>query len=125
MKPDLQNRQDVETLVNAFYEQVQDDEVIGYMFQEVAQVDWPTHLPRMYSFWESVLWGKRTFKGNPMETHIHLNKKERFSEAHFERWIALWERTIDAHFAGETADEAKRRAHSIRNIMAYKLKANP
>lgn len=53
----LETRQDIEDLVNRFYDKVQKDETIGFFFNDVAKVDWDHHLPKMYSFWETLLRG--------------------------------------------------------------------
>ncbi len=37
MKEDILNRKDIEVLVDRFYESVREDEVIGYLFNDVAQ----------------------------------------------------------------------------------------
>ena len=71
---DIQNINDIEQLVNAFYDEVKASEVIGYIFNDIANVDWQEHLPRMYAFWDTILFGKENFKGNPMLKHILLHR---------------------------------------------------
>jgi len=75
MKPDIQNRKDIETLVNAFYDKVKTDAVIGYLFNEVAQVNWQTHLPKMYDFWQNILFFTGNYDGNPMAKHKDITSK--------------------------------------------------
>ena len=50
MKKDIANRTDIELLVNKFYDKVTADTTIGYIFTDVAKVNWELHLPRMYDF---------------------------------------------------------------------------
>jgi hemoglobin len=57
MKPDITTPDDIRTLIDAFYEKVQSDDLIGYIFNDVANVDWSHHLPVMYAFWEFLLLG--------------------------------------------------------------------
>ena len=45
MKKDIENRGDIILLINTFYEKVKRDEVIGYIFNDVAKVNWEKHLP--------------------------------------------------------------------------------
>ena len=45
MKKDIENREDIVVLINRFYEKVKKDEVIGYIFNDVAKVNWEKHLP--------------------------------------------------------------------------------
>ena len=63
---DLATREDIELQVNSFYNKVVKDDVIGFFFKDVVKVDFEQHLPKMYSFWESILFGQMTYKGNPM-----------------------------------------------------------
>ena len=66
----LESREDIEFLVNTFYKKVAKDETIGFFFTDVAKVNWDLHLPKMYSFWESLLFGQASYKGNPMAMHF-------------------------------------------------------
>ena len=90
MKKDISTPTNVKLLVDSFYKKVRNDECIGYIFNDVAHVDWDDHLPKMYKFWEFALLGTATYKGNPMMKHIALNAKESLTETHFERWVELW-----------------------------------
>lgn len=45
MKKDITSFEDIRLLVDSFYEKVRNDEVIGFLFDEVARVDWERHLP--------------------------------------------------------------------------------
>ncbi len=121
---DIQSSKDIETLVNTFYDKVQKDEVIGFIFNDVAAVNWDTHLPRMYAFWGSILLGQSGFNGNPMAKHMALDKLVKLKIAHFERWTEIWTATVDECFSGEVAEMAKQRAANIRDIMEYKVKAD-
>ena len=76
----LETREDIELLVNKFYEKVQHDDTIGFFFNDVAKVDWSKHLPKMYSFWETILFGQMTYKGNPMAVHFPINEKYRWKK---------------------------------------------
>ena len=112
-KTDITRPEDVRRLVDAFYEKVRRDDVIGYIFNEVAKVDWPHHLPRMYAFWEFLLLGHDTYRGNPLEKHWPVHALEPFTAAHFERWVALFHAAVDDNFVGPKADDAKFRAFAI------------
>jgi len=47
MKKDIHNRNDIIRLVDAFYDKIKTDQVIGFIFNEVAHVNWENHLPKM------------------------------------------------------------------------------
>ena len=112
-KPDITTSADIRTLVDAFYARVREDGVIGYIFLEVADVDWPRHLPRMYAFWEFLLLGRDTYQGNPIEPHFRVHAVEPLTSAHFERWVQLFHAALDDHFTGPVADQARERARLI------------
>ena len=117
----LDSREAIKLLVDEFYKKVSQDDLLGPVFNEVAQIDWDHHLPKMYDFWETVLFGAQKFKGNPMDTHIQLSKHTPLTKPHFDRWLALFTNTVDEHFKGNKAEEAKMRAHSIAGIMQHKI----
>lgn len=121
MKRDISNRADIQQLVDTFYDKVRSDEVIGYLFNEVAQVNWPQHLPRMYDFWENIIFQTGSFKGNPMVPHMQLHEKSPLTKEHFARWQQLFFATVDELFAGEKAELAKQRALSIATMMQLKV----
>ncbi|MDE5492554.1 group III truncated hemoglobin [Elizabethkingia meningoseptica] len=121
---DIESHKDVEKLVNTFYEGVRANKTIGYIFNDIAKVDWEHHLPRMYSFWETILFGKENFKGNPMIKHILLSKQTELNKIHFDTWLAIWHTTIDKNFSGLKAEEAKQKAANIARIMLHKIQEN-
>jgi len=117
-KNDLTTREDIELLVNSFYEKVQVNEKLGFIFRDVANVDWEEHLPKMYSFWANILLGEHSYSGRPMATHIELSNKVTMDEPVFNEWLTLFHQTVDEHFDGPTAEIAKTRAvHIARNII--------
>ena len=121
MKKDISTPTDVKFLVDSFYNEVRNDDCIGYVFNDVANVDWDDHLPKMYMFWEFALLGTAAYKGNPMMKHIALNAKESLTETHFERWVELWEATIDRFYEGEIALKAKERGQLMKTVMLVKM----
>lgn len=120
---DIETREDIQLLIDSFYEKVRKDDVIGYIFNDVAKVDWPHHVPKMYDFWESVLFQRGSFNGNPMTTHMRLNHLVPLTMTHFARWVELFTRTVDQLFSGYYAETAKQRAHSIATVIRLRLPA--
>ena len=117
MKKDIRNRIDIELFVNSFYDRIKTNPVIGYIFTEIAKVNWERHLPVMYNFWENALFYSGTYKGNPLELHKHLHRVMPLEPRHFDQWIRIFNETIDELFNGPKADLAKERAYSIAQIM--------
>ena len=114
---DIASRADIVRLVDNFYARVQADDLIGPIFNDVAQVDWSAHLPKMYAFWESVLFGTTGFKGDPLGVHLSLSRRTTLTSHEFDRWVNLFQETVDELFAGEMAVGAKLRAVRIAVTM--------
>lgn len=114
---DIETLEDVKTLVDAFYAKVNRDELLAPIFNETANVDWAQHLPKMYRFWESMLFGTGNYQGAPFPKHAVLPVEQ----THFERWLALFVETLDENFSGEKSEEAKNRAVSIADTFALRM----
>ncbi len=121
MKADIQDREDVILLVNSFYKTVLKDDLIQPFFSDHMTSSIKDHMPVMYDFWESVLFDKAIYKGNPMVSHIKLNRKMKIEEMHFNQWVRLWEKTTDSLFTGEIAEKAKKKAHLMKAIIKNKI----
>ncbi len=121
MKKDITTREDIELLVNEFYKKVKQDEAIGYIFSDIAHVNWEKHLPVMYDFFENMLFYTGSYTGNPMELHKHLHRLTALTAEHFQQWNYLFSTTVDEFFAGKTASLAKQRAKSISAVMEIKI----
>ena len=116
-KREIKTREDVILLVDTFYSKVKDDVLIGPIFNDVAQIDWAHHLPKMYDFWTTQLIGPATYHGRPFPPHIPLGLEKR----HFMRWLSLFSATVDELFIGLGAEMAKQKARNIAAVFQYKL----
>jgi hemoglobin len=121
MKKDIENRKDIELLIITFYDKVKADETIGYIFNDIAKVNWEKHLPIMFYFWENVLFYTGAYNGNPMIIHQHLNRVVPLTKSHFKRWEEVFTKTVDELFDGTNAILAKQRALSISTVMQMKI----
>lgn len=121
MKPDITSQTDIKLLVDTFYNKVQANATLGYIFNDVAKINWDEHLPKMYSFWGSLLLQEHSYNGNPMKIHVELSKITPMSAAEFSEWISLFYQTVDELFEGTTAKEAKTRAANIARLMQLKI----
>jgi len=115
--PDIQDRADCERLVRAFYAKAMEDDLIGWIFTDVAKLDLEEHVPVIASFWETVLLGNPSYSGGAFEVHARLHEKAGLRKAHFDRWLILWCRTVDELFDGERAAMAK--VHGLRVATAF------
>lgn len=124
-KPDITGRAEIETLVNTFYERVRADEILGFIFNDVAHTDWTTHLPKMYAFWETVLFRSGGYTGNPLATHAKLVPQTPMGREQFDRWLLLFRSTVDDLFAGGKADHIKSCAEDMANVIYSRINGVP
>ncbi len=120
-KHDISSKQDIKLLVDSFYKKIIPDPNMGFIFTDVAKISWDVHIINMYSFWNTVLLGEDSYKGNPMIKHLELNDKVPLTNEHFNRWLQLWEETINENFNGEKANEAVIRAKNIAAAVESKI----
>jgi hemoglobin len=118
MKKKIESREDVSLLVRTFYSKIRKDALLGPIFNGII-TDWETHLELLTDFWETNLFFKRKYFGNPMYVHIEVDKKVggSINELHFGTWINLWHETINDLFEGETAIVAKNRARNMATFI--------
>ncbi|MFZ4797171.1 MAG: group III truncated hemoglobin [Bacteroidia bacterium] len=115
---DIESNVDIEILVNSFYEKVKKDEQISHFFKHI---NWKTHMPTMYVFWENVLFYTGSYVGNPMLLHQSIHEHMPLSKIDFDQWIHLFNETIDENYEGKMAEAMKERANNISIIMQTKI----
>lgn len=120
-RPDLTGRADIELLVNTFYDKVRGDALLGFIFNDVAGTDWSTHLPKMYAFWETMIFRAGTYTGNPLAAHARLVPLTAMGRPQFDRWLELFTATVDGLFAGEKAEHIKSAASDMANVIHAKI----
>ena len=106
-------REDIVRLVDAFYDKVQADPILGPIFNPAVH-DWPAHKATLVQFWSSVALGTREYRGNPMAAH----RPHPIIDEHFGHWLALWRQTAHEVMADVQAEQmyayAQRIARSLR-----------
>jgi hemoglobin len=121
---DILDLADIKLLVDSFYGKVRDNELLAPIFNGVIGDKWPVHLEKMYGFWQTLLLETPVYSGSPFLKHAKLP----IEKEHFDTWMGLFNETIDEHFTGAKADEAKWRAARMSEMFQYKLdyyKNNP
>jgi hemoglobin len=117
MKSDIQTIDDVQLMVNTFYERIQKDEVLGPIFEEKISGRWSEHLEKMYRFWQTILLGEHTYNGAPFPPHARMS----IDESHFIIWVKIFTTTVDDLFSGDVAEEAKKRGVLMAALFNSKL----
>jgi hemoglobin len=121
MKRDIEQRQDIEEFLQAFYKKAFADQLIGYFFTEVVPLDLKTHIPIIASFWESIIFNSHGYRKNVMEVHQHIHGLSKIQKKHLDRWVQLFSETLDTFFEGAKTELMKQRAKSIATLMDIKL----
>ena len=121
-KSDIQNRQDINRLVKTFYTKVRNHESLGPIFNGII-TDWDQHFEVLTDFWETQLFLKRIYQGNPVMAHQEVDDKigNAVTSEHFGIWLNLWFATIDDLFEGENAWVAKNRAQKMSTMLFLKI----
>jgi hemoglobin len=114
---DIQTEKDIKKLVYSFYDKVQADERLDYIFSDFADVDWNSHLPKMVDFWSKLLFQTKRYKGKPFRQHLPLPVEKN----DFSLWYGYFEETVDEYFEGEKADYAKEMAGKIASSFMIRL----
>lgn len=115
---DIVTLDDIKALVDKFYALVRKDKLLGPIFEKKIGSNWGPHLEIMYRFWGSVLLNGYSYHGNPFSKHSSLP----IDKEHFERWLALFNQTLDRHFEGPKAKEASHRATQMAIMFQSKLR---
>jgi hemoglobin len=121
---DLDTRSEIHDFVVRFYREVALDDLLGPIFEEVAEVDWTTHIPKLINFWCRVLLGEPGYDGWFLDAHQRVDSQEHFEPVFFDRWLALFVSAVDAEWTGPLADQAKSHAHRMAMVLARRLEVD-
>jgi hemoglobin len=99
-------------MVDSFYGKIQEDAILSFIFNNRIGDRWSEHLEKMYEFWQTVLLDEHTYFGAPFPPHATLD----INYTHYERWVQLFNETIDHLFIGDKAQEAKWRGQKMAQV---------
>ncbi|MDD2986073.1 group III truncated hemoglobin [Flavobacterium sp.] len=117
MRNEIINIIDIKLLVDTFYNKVREDELLADLFNNKIGDRWPEHLEKMYRFWQTVLLEEHTYHGSPFLPHAKLP----VNLEHFERWLTLFNKTVDDLFEGEKAERAKWQGQRMAEMFHSKI----
>jgi hemoglobin len=105
----------IRELVYAFYDRVRADPLLGPVFEAALAGRWDDHLPKMCTFWGSLVLGAKHYRGNVQQAHQPLDGIE---PRHFSRWLHLFLDTVETRYEPAAAvrfmEPALRIAHSLQ-----------
>lgn len=92
--------EDIHKVVSSFYRQVQYDQLLSIPFQTVD--DWPHHIERLTHFWWIRFGGRPYMHVNydPIGKHFETG----FNEHFLERWLELFQKTLQSELSKEQAE---------------------
>lgn len=119
--PDILDEAMIHAVVHGFYDRIRQDALLGPVFNgAIAPQDWPHHLAKMCDFWSSTLLRTGRYDGRPLPPHLAIPE---LGEAHFRRWLELFQTTVSQLCPQDVArllmDRALRIAHSFRLAIAF------
>jgi hemoglobin len=84
-------------------------------------VDWSEHLPKLTAFWCRALLGIDGYTGNPFRAHSTVNHEAPLTEAHFQRWLDLFQDAVELGWTGPIALRALNLAHNVARVHGEQL----
>ena len=117
MKNDIRDLNDIKLLVDSFYGKVRENPMLQDIFNTIIQDRWPEHLSKMYSFWQTVLLEEHTYYGSPFVPHAKLPVELE----HFDKWLLLFNATVNDLFQGEKAEKAKWQGQRMAEMFHSKI----
>jgi hemoglobin len=111
---DLDSPEQIAEMVRRFYEDVARDNLLGPVFNDIAQVDWSEHLPKLTAFWCRALL---------FRAHALIHERQPFTPAHFQRWLDLFFTTVQSGWVGPRVDAACSLAANVARVHSQQLLA--
>jgi len=118
---DLDRPEEIAEMVRRFYQDVAQDDLLGPLFNDVAQVDWNEHLPKLTRFWCRALLGIEGYVGNPFRSHALINDRSPFTLEQFDRWLQLFHDAVELGWVGPHVDQALALAHDVASAHSREL----
>lgn len=121
-KSDLSTRTEIHDLVVDFYREIVNDEDLGHVFVEIAEVDWTMHIPKLIDYWCRVLLNQPGYDGYILRAHQYVHELEAFPPEIFDRWYVMWVESVDRQWEGPIAEKAKSHAAKTMKMLKHRLR---
>ena len=108
-------KDNIETMVIAFYRRILKDDLVGPYFihelgDDMDDKTWQTHLKLLVDFWASIVLGDRSYQRNPLGPHVMMDD---LSPEVFEQWLKLFFEILDGIYEPEISDIFKEKSITI------------
>lgn len=123
--PDLDSPVHIDEFVDRFYARVLVDPLLAPVFLDTAKIDIAVHLPHIKAYWRKMLLGDRDYQRHMMRLHRELDRRQPLGEAHYQRWLELFEDSLQKHYSGPVSERALALARRVagnmrRNIESFR-----
>ncbi|MDV2489406.1 MULTISPECIES: group III truncated hemoglobin [Campylobacter] len=121
MKNNTINEQNIETLMDSFYDKIRVDKDLGDIFNAVigtSDEDWEVHKQKISDFWKGILFGSGVYNGNSLQKHFELLP---FPKVFFTIWLGLFEDSLDEIYDEENKIIILQKAQMIANRFMHML----
>ena len=115
---DLVSRAEIHDLVVEFYREVVFDDLLAPALRRGCRGRLAAAHPQADRLLVSDPAAEGSYAGAVTAAHRHLHGLEPVRAEHCDRWYVLWANSVDARWAGPTADRAKSHAASLMAGMA-------
>lgn len=123
-KFDTITEDNLQVFTKAFYDAVQEDDLLGPVFHArigTTDEDWAPHMERVNQFWSSLLLNKGTFKGKMVPIHNQIPNLE---TEHFKRWMEIFMATVNTYYATSPSLDLMIKAQTVMRTLHRGYKAH-
>lgn len=113
----------IDAFVDAFYERVLVDPLLAPLFIDIARIELSEHLSRIKAYWRKMLLGDSDYRRHMMRKHREVDARSKFSDEHYQRWLCLFEQTLQKHPLGPVHERALALARRVAGNMRQNLNA--
>ncbi|MGA9276855.1 DUF1971 domain-containing protein [Ilumatobacter sp.] len=119
---DLDTTDEIFEMVTRQYVDVVQDELLEPYFDfEPGFIDWQSHIATVADYWCHVLLYTPDYEVDVIEIHRHLHEHAAFTPELIDRWLQVFEDTVDGGWTGPNTEHAKKLAIGVSWAMAHRL----
>lgn len=115
---DLDDADEILELVTRQYAVVVQDDLLAPYFRDV---DWQGLIGAAADFWGHLLLFAPDYPIDPIERHRSVHEQRPLTGEALDRWLEIFEETVDTGWSGPNATRAKKRATGLAWAMAQRL----
>ncbi len=119
---DLDTREEIFEMVTRQYVDVVQDEMLEPYFNFGPDfIDWKAHIATVTDYWCHVVLYAPDYEIDTIENHRPLHQHDPFTPELFDRWLQIFDDTVDGGWTGTHATIAKKRAAGMAWAMASRF----